>query len=72
MTINEYKKQNPGKIFYLKGTQGHIFHPIAVDGLIPEIYNCEIRSIGRMKVSGVTCLRINWNFLTSQEEDPTN
>lgn len=63
MTVNEYKKQNPGKMFYLKGTAGHVFHPIAVDGMIPEVYESEIISIGTMKIAKVPCLRINYDFL---------
>ena len=62
MTVNEYKAQNPGKLFYLKGTRGHIYHPIAVDGCIPEVYKSKILKIGKMK-SGTTCLVIDYDFL---------
>ena len=63
MTVNDYKAQNPGKLFYLKGTQGHIFHPIAVDGMIPEVYASKVTKIGRMKKSGIPVLHIEYDFL---------
>lgn len=63
MTVNDYKKQNPGKVFYLKGTQGHVFSPIAVNSLIQEVYESEIQSIGTMKLAKVPCLRIDYDFL---------
>lgn len=62
MTVNEYKQQNPGKMFYLKGTRGHIFHPIAKDGLIPVVYESNIIRIGTMKLSKITCLEVDYDF----------
>lgn len=63
MTVNEWKKENPGKMFYLKGTRGHVFSPMAYDALIPQVYESEITSIGTMKIAKVPCLRINYDFL---------
>ena len=63
MTVNEYKRENPGKMFYLKGTRGHVFSPIAYDSMIPEVYETEIVSIGKMKIAKVPCLRIDYDFL---------
>lgn len=63
MTVNEYRTNNPGKVFYLKGTRGHVFSPIAVNGLIPEVYQAKVLGIGTMKLAKVPCLKIDYDFL---------